>query len=570
MNFRLLFLCFFVYFKGNTQNPVTNGSDWSVSNLTAQNALDFPYTILNGPNNSLWVTEREGKKLVKVDKSSGNISTILDLASETPAVHQSKGQDGLLGMAIHPDLLADITTTINNFVYLAYTYDIDTSDDNDDNTEDDVDRKLRIVRYTYNNSLEMFDDNSDFEIISGLDASNDHNSGKLVIGPDLKLYYSIGDQGANQFGNACNPIRSQDLPTSVTDFGTYKGKILRFNLDGTIPNDNPTFNSVQSHVYSYGHRNAQGIVFGSNGKLYSSEHGGKVDDEINIIEASKNYGWPEIAGGYDNNGYTYCNWASTPGGCSSNGFSNHNCPSNVTAMTEFASHPTMPSDFMAPIGTYGSTSTSEPTGGWLSWPTVAPSSISIYEGGVIPNWGTSLLIPTLKRGTIFRVKLDVTGNAIDGNPTLMDDSVYEEWHSSNDRYRDIVADQDGVTFWAITDNSGGTSGPSGSSNVGVTNKGVVMKIEFVGQTLSNNILESDSIIALHPNPATESFNISFDDNIYETIDLEIIDMSGRIVKKIDKIHNEENILLNELKSGLFIVYILKNNIKIDSKKLIIN
>ena len=62
-------------------------------------------------------------------------------------------------------------------------------------------------------------------ILDGLAASNDHNSGKLIIGPDLKLYYSIGDQGANQFSNACNHIQSQDLPTTPSDYDAYKGKI---------------------------------------------------------------------------------------------------------------------------------------------------------------------------------------------------------------------------------------------------------------------------------------------------------------------------------------------------------
>ncbi len=435
-----------------TYTPITSGPDWTVTNITADNELDYPNTIIYGPDDFLWITERRGKKVVKVDPDlGGNKIVMLDLTS---LVYQTAGQDGLMGMALHPDLYVDINTS-NNFVYLAYTYDSNG-------------RKLRIARYTYNAGTGLLNAGSATTIIDGIEASNDHNSGKLQIGPDLKLYYSIGDQGYNQFQNACQEIRSQYLPTSSSDYSDYKGKMLRLNLDGSIPSDNPTLNGVKSHVYTYGHRNAQGIVFGSNGILYSSEHGPKVDDEINIITAGKNYGWPEISGYYDNLGYGYCNWSSS-GSCNPASFSDHNCPSDVTQVSEFTSG--QPVNFQEPIGTYNSTTSSEPSGGWLEWPTVGPSSIDIYEAGLIPNWGTSLLIPTLKRGTIFRAKLNPSG-------TGLESQTYEEFHSSNDRYRDIALDPDGITIYAITDNTGGTSGPSGTTSVSIENPGVIVKIQY--------------------------------------------------------------------------------------------
>ncbi|MEO1031013.1 MAG: PQQ-dependent sugar dehydrogenase [Bacteroidota bacterium] len=551
MKINLTYVLIFSAMLSFGQNPVTDGSDWTVSNITPDNTLDYPNTIIYGPDGELWITEREGKQVVKIDKTSGAKSVLLDLSAE---VHQSKGQDGLMGMAIHPDLYADITTSSNNYIYLAYTYDIDPSDDNDDNTEGDVDRRLIIERYDYNYTNDILEPSSATTIIDGLDASNDHNSGKLIIGPDLKLYYSIGDQGANQFSNACDPIQSQDLPTSTTDFDAYKGKILRLNLDGSIPNDNPLLNGVRSHVFSYGHRNAQGIVFGSNGKLYASEHGGKVDDEINIIEAGKNYGWPEISGGFDNYGFTYCDWSSTPGGCTGSGFSNHNCAPGVTPMTESMSYPSgAPSDFVGPIGTYGSTITTEPTGGWLTWPTVAPAGISIYEGGLIPDWGESLLIPTLKRGTIYRVKLNATGDGIDSNPTLLDGSVYEEFHSSNDRYRDVAVDPDGITLYAITDNTGGTSGPSGTSSVSIENPGVVMKIQFTGQTLSTTSQDLTDI-GIYPNPTKDTFHFKskgFDS--LEDLRVTIIDMQGRLTKSVTLSNLNDAVDISELVEGVYAV-----------------
>lgn len=547
-----------------SQNPLTSGSDWVVTNITPDNTLDYPNTIIYGPDDDLWITEREGRQVVKIDKNTGAKSVLLDLSAE---VHQSKGQDGLMGIAIHPDLYTDITTVNNNYVYLAYTYDIDPSDDNNDNTETDVDRRLRIERYEYNYTNDILESISATTIIDDLNASNDHNSGKLIIGPDLKLYYSIGDQGANQFSNACKRIQSQDLPTSVTDFDAYKGKILRLNLDGSIPNDNPVLNGIKSHVYTFGHRNAQGIVFGTNGKLYASEHGGKVDDEINIIEAGKNYGWPEISGGFDDYGFTYCDWSSTPGGCTGNGFSNHNCAPGVTAMTESMSYPSgAPSDFVGPIGTYGSTMTTEPTGGWLTWPTVAPAGISIYEGGLIPNWGESLLIPTLKRGTIYRVKLNATGDAIEGNPTLLDGSVYEEFHSSNDRYRDVAVDPDGITFYAITDNTGGTSGPSGTSSVSIENPGVVMKIQFIGQTLNTSTREVTSI-GIYPNPTKDMLRLKsngFDNE--QNFNMDIIDMQGRHIKSIKLSNLNKAVDISELGEGIYAVNISSSE-QSRSKKL---
>lgn len=447
------------------QTPVTSGPNWTVSNLTPNNALNFPGEITYGPDGFLWITERVGKKFVRVNKNTGAIATMIDLSAQ---VSQTAGQDGLLGFAIHPALYANIATTTNNYVYLAYTY---TSGG----------RKLRISRFTFNNATKTL--GSELMLLENMPASNDHNSGRMKIGPDMKIYYTFGDQGNNQFANACTPIQAQNLPTSSTDTYNYQGKILRINLDGTIPSDNPVLAGVQSHVYTYGHRNPQGLVFAQNGTLYSSEHGAKVDDELNIIVPGKNYGWPLIAGYFDNMSYNYCNW-STASPCNAGSFSDDVCAAGVTPVDEFTSFPFgPPSNFMPPIGTYNSTSAVVPTGGFLGWPTVAPASIDIYEMNKIPNWGRSLLIPTLKKGTIYRAKLAPDGNSILGD-------TYENFHSSNDRYRDVALDPDGVTFYAITDNTGSTSGPSGSTAVTIVNPGVIVKIQYTGPTVVSPPLEN--------------------------------------------------------------------------------
>src|SRR5262249_994425 len=142
------------------------------------------------------------------------------------------------------------------------------------------------------------------ELISGIPAGTDHNGGRFRFGPDGMLYYSTRDQGGKWLAKQCNPSPAEMLPTQ-TDLKNKKwssstGKILRLTPEGGIPADNPVIAGVRSHIFSYGHRNPQGLVFGLNGALYSSEHGEKTDDEINFIEPGMNYGWPYDLGFRDN------------------------------------------------------------------------------------------------------------------------------------------------------------------------------------------------------------------------------------------------------------------------------
>jgi glucose/arabinose dehydrogenase len=115
------------------------------------------------------------------------------------------------------------------------------------------------------------------EILSDIPGAQNHDGGRIAFGPDDLLYITTGD--ASQAGLA------QDLDSLA-------GKILRLNPDGTIPTDNP----FSSPVYSYGHRNPQGLAWGADGRLWASEHGPSGRDEINLIEVGNNYGWPVITG----------------------------------------------------------------------------------------------------------------------------------------------------------------------------------------------------------------------------------------------------------------------------------
>jgi len=519
-----------------TYIPTTSDPyNWEV--ITIGSGITQGFEMLYGPDGYLWITEKAGN-VVRVDPVNGGAK--VNMLNITSLVTFNNSQNGLLGMAVHPDLYLDVTTTTNNYVYLAYSY-----------TSGSL--KVRIARYNYiyNGGNGYLDSGSAVTILEGFEGSSTgHSAGRLIIGPpnvpvtDQKLYYSVGDQEKNRGGNACNEIRSQYLPTSPSDYSDYEGKILRMNLDGSIPSDNPMLAGVISHVYTYGHRNPQGLVFGSDGTLYSSEHGDKVDDELNVIQAGKNYGWPLISGYNDNLGYGYCNWSAYPANCGS--YNPNTCPGPYA--DESTSYPSIMANFIEPIGTYNSTVTVEPTGGYLTWPTVAPSSIEIYEAGLIPDWDNSLFIPTLKGNKIFRTKLNASS-------TALEDGTYEEFHSaSGTRYRDLAMDSDGITMYTLTD------------------AGNIQKIHYIGTTLQvAPIKKTELVFSIIPNPTSSSFKLQLDSK-YDgmNINVKIIDLQGRMVQYINKVSNNTRLSVNGLVNGMYFVKIGDSSNTVSGiKKLIV-
>ncbi|RZT16521.1 glucose/arabinose dehydrogenase [Fictibacillus sp. BK138] len=213
--------------------------------------LDIPWNITK-QNNTFYLSQRPGY-IVKVDADSGT-KTVQDIEVTKKILHSGEG--GLLGFILAPDF----DTSQEAFAYHTYR-------DNGGVFNRIIVLKLDGNRWRENGI-----------IIEGIPGGRIHNGGRIQIGQDGKLYATAGDAG--------NPENAQNL-------NTLAGKILRMNLDGTIPPDNPFDNS---YVYSYGHRNPQGLAWDQNGNLYSSEHGQSAHDEINLIEPGKNYGWPVIEG----------------------------------------------------------------------------------------------------------------------------------------------------------------------------------------------------------------------------------------------------------------------------------
>jgi glucose/arabinose dehydrogenase len=158
--------------------------------------LANPFQVVWGPDDYLWVTERTAGRVTRVLPSDGSTTLAVAIGD-----FLADGPGGLLGMALDPGLLKG---TGNDYVYVAYTYDADV----DPAT---VSRRTKCERYTYDPRARA--SGNPTEMLAGLGAGTDHQGGRLVIGPDRKLYFTIGDLGANQLANFCKPDRSQGEPT---------------------------------------------------------------------------------------------------------------------------------------------------------------------------------------------------------------------------------------------------------------------------------------------------------------------------------------------------------------------
>jgi PQQ-dependent dehydrogenase (s-GDH family) len=416
--------------------------------------LENPWTVLWGPDGYLWVTERTAFRVKRVNPADGSAQVALALTDG----YQSVVQDGLMGMALHPDLLQGRG---RDYVFIVYIYDADTGPG--------LTRRLRVRRYTYDRSSAALTSSTD--VLSNLPAHDDHGGGALVVGPDDKLYLSRGDLGANFLANYCMPVGAQDLPSArdveARDWSSYQGKVLRMNLDGSIPADNPVIDGVRSHIYTYGHRNIQGLVFGPGGRLYASEHGPSSDDEINLLAPGKNYGWPHVAGFNDDRGYVYANWSrSAPEPCQSLTFNNLNPPASVPQVKESAwNHP----DFVPPLATLFTVPVDQDLR-VIGNVTIGPGGIDLYTAPAIPGWSQSLLVTGMRTGIVYRLKLNAEGTGISGSPV--------EYFRSADRYRDLAISPDGLRIVVATDNFGTTSDASGRRTEKLAHPGALVEFTY--------------------------------------------------------------------------------------------
>lgn len=335
--------------KKSTKTPeiIIQNSEFEIQILT-QN-LSLPWEIVWGPDNFIWMTEKGGR-VCRINPSNGSIAPLITISDV-----KSQGEGGLLGMVLHPNFSA------NPHVFVVYNYDKSGT-----YTE-------KIVKYTYNGST-LTDPKI---ILDNIPAANNHNGSRLLISEDLKLFITTGDAVS---------------PNTAQSFNSLSGKVLRLNLDGSIPSDNPIPGNA---LWSFGHRNAQGLVF-AKGKLYSSEHGPDKDDEINIILRNRNYGWPNVNG--------FCNESAEQSYCNAN-------------------------------------QVIEPLKSWT--PTIAVSGMDFYENGSLSQFNNSLILATLKDQTLYQLKLNSAGDKIEESKELL--------RATYGRLRDVCVSPDGKIF-IITSN----------------------------------------------------------------------------------------------------------------------
>jgi glucose/arabinose dehydrogenase len=232
----------------DTASQQQNDTGTSAVSVIIDN-LTIPWEIVFLPDGDMLVTERPGR-LVRISEER----TVIPIAG---VAH--RGEGGLLGMALHPDFER------NALIYLYLT------------TAEAGGLTNRVERYRLEGNTLV----ERTVIIENIPGSSFHDGGRIAFGPDGLLYITTGDAGNEG---------------SAQDSGSLAGKILRVTADGSIPSDNP----FSTAVYSYGHRNPQGLAWDSAGRLFATEHGRSGVrsgfDEVNLIVKGGNYGWPEIEG----------------------------------------------------------------------------------------------------------------------------------------------------------------------------------------------------------------------------------------------------------------------------------
>ena len=477
--------------------------------VIASNAasLNSPWEITYGSDGYLWITESKNFLIRRLDPNQrytatpAASTTVLDLTSASWATGIRRNytvgatvagtttpdpQGGLMGLALHPEFN---TNPAKRFVYVACVRQY--LGQNQTYAGETVNGHLfmnNLVRFTYNTGTGLLV--RPVVLCDTLSGSKDHNSGRLIIAPVSGvnyLFYAEGDMGAGQFANISRTIKSQ-----LTQ--SYEGKILRFNLEpdndtdqGTvdynqwIPDDNP-YNNIapvvgQSAVYSTGHRNVQGLALIGN-TLYGASHGPFSDDEVNVLEGNRNYGHPRVIG-YSADG-NYNNAKAGP------------ITSSLPLITSESTEAASLSNYKDPIYSFHPAPAGNMSTAWSIqyiynnvassqnanqfWASIAPSGMDGYNSTVIPGWKNSLLLASLKKGYMMRIKPNATNTGVESIGGSDTAAVF----NSQNRFRDLTFAPNGKDIYAVIDRSGSTSGPTSDNAVSSACAGCIIKYTFLG------------------------------------------------------------------------------------------
>lgn len=318
--------------------------------------LQIPWGFAFLPDNSVLITEKSGEL---IHFSNGEKSMI----SNIPEVY-TRGQGGLLDVVLHPNY------SENGWIYLTYT----SEDGGEKGGNTAIMRaKLKDKALVDNQILYKAGPNT---------TKGQHFGSRIAFDNEGYLYFSVGDRGARD-----------DNPQNITRDG---GKIYRLMDDGSIPKDNPFVgeDGAKTAIYSYGHRNPQGLIkHPETGKIWEHEHGPRGGDEINVIKKGANYGWPLLTYGI--------NYSGTP----------------ITEKTEM--------EGMEPPIHY-----------WV--PSIAPSGMAFVTSDNYESWKGSLLVGSLAFQYLERLVMD-------GTKVVMREKLLE----GEGRVRDIREGPDGLIYVAI-------------------------------------------------------------------------------------------------------------------------
>ena len=307
--------------------------------------LEVPWALAFAPDGRLFFTERPGHVRVIKDGQLQPQPWV-----ELPVAQVGEG--GLLGLALDPNFGR------NGYVYVYYTY----------RAQGGLQNRVARLRERDGRGAEAT------TILDGIPGANIHDGGRIKFGPDGKLYIGTGD--------ASQSALAQD-PRSLA------GKVLRLNPDGSIPSDNPF---PGSPVYSLGHRNPQGLAWHpQTGQLFETEHGPSANDEVNIVQAGKNYGWPQVGELRDPR-------------------------------------------FVDPVL-------------WSRQETWAPAGAAFYDGDRLPFWRGSLLFAALRGEHLHRVIL----RPPDFTSVERDEELLSGQYG---RLRDVVVGPDGLLYIATSNRDG--------------------------------------------------------------------------------------------------------------------
>ncbi len=341
-----------------SHTAATHASTSGYQLTTIADNLNFPWSIAFLPDGDHLVVELDGN-LLRISADGSSTTSI----GGVPAVYRA-GQGGLFDVVLDPEF------TQNQTLYLSYA-----AGDAEQNSTTVA--RARLV----GNNLEST------EVLFSAEPKKYaplHYGGRLAWLPDGTLLLTTGD--------------GFDFREQAQNLDTHFGKTIRLSRDGTAPADNPFSNAP--YVWSYGHRNPQGLAVSNSGVVFQHEHGPQGGDEVNIIEPGNNYGWPAITYGMDYNG------------------------AYVSPFTEFAGM-------------------QQPIKVWV--PSIAPSGLMIYEGAMFPQWQGDLFVGALVDAEVRHLQMD--------NLEIVEESV--AFSEIKDRIRDIRQAPDG-SIYVLTDGEGGS------------------------------------------------------------------------------------------------------------------